>query len=441
SVTFALGVELVELVEEADGVRAHLRRDDGTEHTVLARYLIGADGSKSRVRKALGVGFDGRTYAEDWLIVDAKLDSSSIDHIEFLCDPRRPAPHMPAPGGRQRWEFMLHPGESAEQMERPETVRELLSPWGSPDDMEVERTAVYRFHARTVERFQKGRVFLAGDAAHITPPFAGQGLVAGLRDALNLCWKLAWVLRGRAEPGILGSYDQERRPHAKAMIDLARLLGRIIMPTNRAQAFATGVFMRGLRLIPAARSYLEDLKIKPQNQFDRGLFVEHRRRRMRRRSAQPKTGLTRGALFPQAWIQRGSDGCWSDDALGDGLALVGFGIDPEEHLGQAAADWRAAGGTCIQLCHRGQRLHRGEGDQVWEDISGALVPGIAPVGWAAVVRPDRTVLHDGPVTEAARLVGETQALLGAVDVQSGPSDETGPGETPAGAAGATEAHR
>ncbi|MBT8469796.1 MAG: bifunctional 3-(3-hydroxy-phenyl)propionate/3-hydroxycinnamic acid hydroxylase, partial [Deltaproteobacteria bacterium] len=241
SVTVALGVELVELVEEADGVRAHLRRDDGTEHTVLARYLIGADGSKSRVRKALGVGFDGRTYAEDWLIVDAKLDSSSIDHIEFLCDPRRPAPHMPAPGGRQRWEFMLHPGESAEQMERPETVRELLSPWGSPDDMEVERTAVYRFHARTVERFQKGRVFLAGDAAHITPPFAGQGLVAGLRDALNLCWKLAWVLRGRAEPGILGSYDQERRPHAKAMIDLARLLGRIIMPTNRAQAFATGV--------------------------------------------------------------------------------------------------------------------------------------------------------------------------------------------------------
>lgn len=441
SVTVALGVELVDFVEEADGVRARLRHRDGAEHIVHARYLIGADGSKSRVRKALDVGFDGRTYAEDWLIVDAKLGSSSLDHIEFRCDPRRPAPHMPAPGGRQRWEFMLLTGESAEQMERPEKVRELLLPWGSPDDMEVERTAVYRFHARTVARFQKGRVFLAGDAAHITPPFAGQGLVAGLRDALNLCWKLAWVLGGLAAPGILETYDQERRPHAKAMIDLARLAGRVIMPTSRAQALATGVLLRALRLIPAARSYLEDLKMKPQNQFDHGLFVERRRRLARGRLARPKTGLIRGGMFPQAWIQRGNDGCWSDDALGDGLTLVGFGVDPQEHLGQAAAEWRAAGGTCIQLCHRGQRLHRGEGDHVWEDISGAFVPGIAPVGWAVVVRPDRTILHDGPVAEAARLVGETLALLGAEDAYSGRSDETGPGATAASASAATEAHR
>jgi 3-(3-hydroxy-phenyl)propionate hydroxylase len=441
SVSVELGVELVDFVEETNGVRARLRHRDGAEHTVLAKYLVGADGAKSHVRKALGVGFDGRSYAEDWLIVDAKLDSSSLDHIEFLCDPRRPAPHMPAPGGRERWEFMLHPGESAEEMERPEKVRELLSPWGSPDDMDVERTAVYRFHARTVERFQKGRVFLAGDAAHITPPFAGQGLVAGLRDAMNLCWKLTWVLRGRAAPGILGSYDQERRPHAKAMIGLARLLGRIIMPTSRAQALATGVLMRGLRLIPPARSYLEELKIKPQNEFDRGLFVERRRRGLRRRPVQPRTQLTRGAMFPQAWIQRGSDGCWSDDALGHGLTLVGFGIDPERHLGSSAAAFTAAGGTCIQLCHRGQRIHRGEGEHVWEDISGAFIPGVAPVGWAAVVRPDRTILHEGPVTEAARLVGEALALLGAEDAQPGRSEEMGPRATASRASAAPEAHR
>ena len=407
-VTTALGVELVEFTEEPDGVYARLRDQAGTERTVHAQYLIGADGAKSVVRKALGVGFDGRTYVEDWLIVDAKLASPAIDHIEFLCDPRRPAPHMPAPGGRQRWEFMLHPGESPEEMERPEKVRELLSPWGSPDDMEVERTAVYRFHARTVKHFQKGRVFLAGDAAHITPPFAGQGLVAGLRDAANLSWKLAWVLRGRAEPNILESYDQERRQHAKAMIDLARFLGRIIMPTNRAQALGTGILMRTLRLIPAARSYFEDLKIKPQNQFDQGLFVERRRRESR----DGRTRLTRGAMFPQAWIQQGEKGCWSDDALGEGMVLVGFGIDPEPHLGNVAADWRAAGGTCVQLCHRGQRLHRRNGERVWEDISGAFVPGVAPVGWSAIVRPDRTVLHDGPITEAPRLVREALDRLG-----------------------------
>ena len=112
SVTVELGIELVEFAEVEGGVRARLRELDGKEHTVHAKYLVGADGAKSRVRKALGVGFDGRSYAEDWLIVDAKRDSSSLDHIEFLCDPRRPAPHMPAPGGRERWEFMLHPGES-----------------------------------------------------------------------------------------------------------------------------------------------------------------------------------------------------------------------------------------------------------------------------------------------------------------------------------------
>lgn len=421
-VTVALGVELIEFTEESDGVHARLRDEFGTERTVHAQYLIGADGAKSIVRKALGVGFDGRTYVEDWLIVDAKLASSSIDHIEFLCDPRRPAPHMPAPGGRQRWEFMLHPGESREEMERPEKVRELLSPWGSPDDMEVERTAVYRFHARTVERFQKGRVFLAGDAAHITPPFAGQGLVAGLRDAANLSWKLAWVLHGRAEPGILESYDQERRPHAKAMIDLARFLGRIIMPTNRAQALGTGILMRTLRLIPAARSYFEDLKIKPQNQFDQGLFVERRRRE----SGGKRTGLTRGAMFPQAWIQQGKKGCWSDDALGEGMVLVGFGIDPEPHLGNVAADWHAAGGTCIQLCHRGQRLHRRSGEHVWEDISGAFVPGVAPVGWSAIVRPDRTILHDGPITEAPRLVREALDRLGTASAHPRSSEREGP---------------
>ena len=100
-----------------------------------------------------------------------------IDHIDFICDPRRPSPHMPAPGNRQRWEFMLRPGETREEMEQPENIRALLAPWCKPEELTIERTAVYRFHARIVDRFSKGRVFLVGDAAHITPPFVGQGLV------------------------------------------------------------------------------------------------------------------------------------------------------------------------------------------------------------------------------------------------------------------------
>src|SRR5208337_4406369 len=110
---------------------------------------------------------------------------------------------------------------------------------GGPTAMTIERRAVYRFHARTAGAFRKGRVFLAGDAARITPPFAGQELVAGLRDAANLSWKLAWVLRGRASPAILDTYDEERRPHAKAMIDLAKFMGRLIMPRSAAVALLT----------------------------------------------------------------------------------------------------------------------------------------------------------------------------------------------------------
>lgn len=405
SVSVALGVELLALENGPDSVRATLRQPDGRNATVEARYVVGADGARSRVRTALGLEFSGRTYVQDWLIIDARNAPTPIDHVEFLCDPRRPAPHMVAPGNRQRWEFMLRPGESAEEMEHPDKVRELLSPWGDPSAMEIERTAVYRFHARTVDRFSEGRVFLAGDAAHVTPPFVGQGLVAGLRDAANLSWKLAWVLQGRAHRRILDSYDAERRPHAVAMIRLARFMGQLVMPRNRLQSFATSTAFRAARHVPALRSYFEDLKMKPQNRFRRGLFVPDSR-------DTDGSNLVAGALFPQAWVSnRAGDGRWSDDVLGSGLALVGFGFDPELHLGPHSADWRAGGGSCVQLCHRGQKLHRVDDPHVWEDVTGTLVSDVAPTGWAAVVRPDRTVMHQGRIEDVCAITREALEVL------------------------------
>ncbi|MCW5892614.1 MAG: bifunctional 3-(3-hydroxy-phenyl)propionate/3-hydroxycinnamic acid hydroxylase [bacterium] len=399
SVTTALGQELTGLTIDTDGVRATLRGHDGAAATVAGRFLVGADGAASPVRGFLGLGFDGTSYPEDWLIVDARHTPRPIDHTEFLCDPRRPTPHMPAPGGRERWEFMLQPGESPEEMERPERVRELLAPWGRPEEMEIERTAVYRFHARVVETFQRGPVFLAGDAAHITPPFAGQGLCAGLRDAANLAWKLAWVLGGTADATILASYDEERRPHAKAMIALAQRLGHLIAPRNTAVALALHGALRTARLLAPVRTLFDGLAMKPQPRFRRGLFAAG-------------DGPHRGGLFPQAWVQHADGrGGWSDDALGPGLTLVGLGVDPALHLGDAAPAWARLGGRCVQLCHRGQRLHRTLAPHVWEDVSGTIVPRAAPVGRAFVVRPDRAVLHDGPATDAARLVRESRDLL------------------------------
>ena len=396
SVAVATPVELVGFRDGADGVVASLRDAAGDQFEVTARYLVAADGATSTVRKAIGQDFAGRTYAEEWLIVDAERSGTAPDEIEFSCDPRRPTPHMPAPGGRERWEFMLHPGESRERMESTGMVRELLAPYGDASRMTIARRAVYRFHARTCERFLRGRVILAGDAAHITPPFVGQGLVAGLRDAANLAWKLAWVLRGAAAPDVVDSYDTERRPHAKAMIDLARFMGHLIMPRSRTKAFLVHNTVRTLRLLPWMRAWFDDLRIKPQNTFRAGLF------------AAGAAGA--GHWFPQGLVRSASgEIALSDDVLGPRLVALGAGTEPATHVDAATlAEWTAAGGATLRIDPRGTRA-----PGAWEDLTGVLSPAALSVGQVAILRPDRTVLHSGPATEATRLLRESLALLGA----------------------------
>ncbi|AXQ27729.1 bifunctional 3-(3-hydroxy-phenyl)propionate/3-hydroxycinnamic acid hydroxylase [Solimonas sp. K1W22B-7] len=401
SVRTACGVEFLDFVDDGKGVTVRLRDADGVDHRVRADFLVAADGASSLVRRMIGQDFGGATYPEDWLIVDALNVPKPIDHIEFICDPKRPIPHMPAPGQRERWEFMLAPGETREQMETDERIGELLRPWGDLGQMKIERRAVYRFHARCCDSFRKGLVFLAGDAAHITPPFVGQGLVAGLRDAANLCWKLAAVVQGKASPAILDSYDQERRPHARAMIGLAKLMGSLVMPRNSLVALLTHGSVRLLRLLPPLRRFLDDLGIKPKNRFAKGLFARGHRQ------------LERGGQLPQGLVRNSrGDVVLSDTLLDGGPTLVGFGLHPRSTLNSAQRQaWEAAGGRFVQICHRSQVLHKGEGAA--EDLQGALLPGAAPFGWVAVVRPDRVVLHDGPAAEASRIVHESLVLLGA----------------------------
>lgn len=403
SVRVELQTTLVEFRETSEGVTATLERSDGARREVSARYLVAADGSGSSVRRAIGQEFRGRSYTEDWLVVDAKNAATPIDHVEFLCDPRRPTPHMVAPGGRQRWEFMLKPGETAQDMERLENVHALLAPWGGATQLEIERRTVYRFHARCCASFQKGRAFLVGDAAHITPPFIGQGLVAGLRDVANLCWKLAWVLRGHAAPALLATYDEERRPHAKQMIRLAVLMGRLVMPSSSLQAIVAHGAMRLLRAVRPLRTFMEHNDIKPPNRFRRGLMVRGRGRGR----------LIRGGLLPQALVrdERGTI-MPSDDVLGPAFSCIGFGVAPDAH---ASAEVRAAflrrGGRFIQLQAQRAAASSG-GEHVYEDVTGAFARSV-PSDWVAIVRPDRALVHDGPARDADRILREIMALLDA----------------------------
>jgi len=407
SVTVRTGTEFVRLVDDGSDVRASLR-DVGTDRvtTVRARYLVGADGARSKVRAAIGEDPRGESYVEDWLIVDALGVPGGFDHVEFQCDPHRPTPHMVAPGGRTRWEFMLAPGETRESMDSEDSLKRLLAPWTTSTDVTIERKAFYQFAARSCDRYRVGNVFLAGDAAHVTPPFAGQGLVAGLRDALNLAWKLAWVVRGRADGAILDSYDTERRPHATKMIALAKFAGHLIMSRSRLRAFLVHGAMKLLRTIPPVRRFTDSQGMKPANAFVDGLFVRGASR------------LRRGGCLPQGLVRTArGEVVPSDEALGHGVALVGFGTDASASLGAATArSFEEAGGSCVTFHPRGSRL---ADDASFEDLADQLVPGVAATGWCAVVRPDRTVVHDGPAEDADRIVRAALSLLGRAATDAG----------------------
>ena len=236
------GVEITGVRD--DGDRVALLTADGTE--ITATYVIGADGANSRVRAELGIDMIDLGYFYDWFIVDVVLDEPRVyDPINLqICDPVRPTTAVSGGPGRRRWEFMRLPDEDPEEFGNGARAWELLKPWDvRPDNARLERHAAYTFQARYAETWRRGRVFLAGDAAHQTPPFAGQGMCAGIRDAANLAWKLDLVLRGSAGDSLLDTYDTERLPHVRQAIEFAIELGKVICVPDPTEAAARDAAM------------------------------------------------------------------------------------------------------------------------------------------------------------------------------------------------------
>jgi 2-polyprenyl-6-methoxyphenol hydroxylase-like FAD-dependent oxidoreductase/catechol 2,3-dioxygenase-like lactoylglutathione lyase family enzyme len=200
--------------------------------TVSARWIVGADGANSFVRDAVGIGRRDLGFEERWLVVDVEPhDMSALAHLPIACqwcDPARPTTHVQSGPRHRRWEFMLLPGEQATDFADPARVWSLLEPWFRPEDGALTRSAVYEFRSMVADRMRDGHALIVGDAAHLTPPFLGQGLCAGLRDALNVAWKLDLVLRGLASEQLLDSAEAERQPQTEAVIGLAVELGKVL---------------------------------------------------------------------------------------------------------------------------------------------------------------------------------------------------------------------
>lgn len=230
--------ELKSFVDDGAGMKAQIATPDG-EREVRARYLVGADGARSPVREASDITFDDLNFEEPWLVVDVLVDDYARLPSENLqiCNPERPTTCVLMGEGRHRWEFMIKPGETAEQVSDDAFIEKLLEPWNVKGAVRMERKAVYTFRARIACQWRKGHVLLAGDAAHQTPPFAGQGMCSGLRDAANLAWKLAAVVNGEADHGLLDTYQPEREPNVRATISMAIMMGRTVCITNKWSAF------------------------------------------------------------------------------------------------------------------------------------------------------------------------------------------------------------
>lgn len=377
-VTEALGVELIGFEEDRHRVVARVREvAGGSERDAEVGWLLGCDGASSGVRTELGADFGGSTFAEKWVVADTKVhrDRPGSARVEFICNPARPSVTMPMPGGRRRWEFMLFPEDDEVEMTEPQRLDRLIESVGGDRPDSYERRVVYTFHARVASSWGAGRVYLLGDAAHVTPPFAGQGMTSGIRDAGNLWWKLASVEAGVADDSLLVTYEQERRAHTQAMIDLAVRLGGIVQTPSAFKARVRDTALRLAWLVPGVKAWARRMGWKPDTRVLSGFLTRGGRR------PRHKAGLP----FPSPEVVVAGKRESLDEAIGPRFAVISAAPDPLSELEpDELALAQSFGAVAVTLAGEAA-----PGVIPVEDSTGVLEEFLA--GGTAIVRPDRFV--------------------------------------------------
>lgn len=346
------GTEVLGLSQDDDGVDLAVR---GRDRSVRADWVVGCDGANSVVRALTGASMRDLGPDDRWLVLDVRAAGPLPvwGGVTQVCDPRRPATVMRVTGDRYRFEFRMAPGETVPGLLAPEQLAGLLAPH-DPAGLELVRAAEYTFRAQVADRWRTGRVLLAGDAAHLSPPFVGQGLGLGLRDAHQLAWKLADVVAGRAPADLLDTHQAEREPHARALIRVALLLGRLMTGGGGAGSVLRRAVLAGARRVPAVARLATGTATPPLRP---GPLVQRRGRAGRRLA---------GTLLPQPEVLVDGTARRLDDVLGPGEARVS-----------------RDGGRVV--------VHRDDGSEVaLTDPDGVLRAWMGRAT-SVVVRPDRIV--------------------------------------------------
>jgi 3-(3-hydroxy-phenyl)propionate hydroxylase len=397
--------------QQADGVDLTVATPDG-ERQVRASYVVGADGGGSATRKALGLSFDGTSAVANWFVIDVRNDPLGRPGSYVCADPRRPYVSISIPHGIRRFEFMLKPGETEADAMTDEFVARLLAPLVPPTaTIDIIRRRVYTHHSRMAEHFRSGRVFLIGDAAHVMPVWQGQGYNSGIRDSLNLSWKLAMVIRGLAADQLLDSYETERRDHVRAMIGLSTWVGRAVSITNRYAAGLRNVFFRSLSAIPKVKTYIVTMRFKPMPVLTTGALTA---------TGAVSAPSPVGRLFIQPTVStRTAREVKLDDALGPWFALIAWNNDPRAILDDDAQRRLERTGARLVTIRPVVQLNWEDSEtnvMVIGDFDGSLKRWFdAHLESVLLIRPDRIVAGASQAYAASDMVRAFDAVIGALD--------------------------